>query len=224
MYTISRADEWRWYLTGVEPETQRMVGPNWISTNEYSMIGCNDGYVYGDTPWDGFEPGHIALPTTYDEVLDRMDTSAYALVNNPNPEDRLHLRETADKSAQSLGKFYNRTPVQVLKRGDTWTKVRISVGEASLTGYMMTKFLAFGREEKAALACAFPQKHMQDTYWDQGVLLLDQPAPGKGDHGRYYHASGDFIIGVVGDEWYIVMRADGAVGYVQQSAFWDGNG
>ena len=35
---------------------------------------------------------------------------------------------------------------------------------------------------------------------------------------------GDFIIGVSGDEWYIVLREDGAVGYVPQEIFWDGNG
>ena len=42
---------------------------------------------------------------------------------------------------------------------------------------------------------------------------------------RLFKQSGDdFIIGVSGEAWYVVLRADGTVGYVPQHAFWDGNG
>lgn len=224
MYTVSRAERGKWYLTGVDPNTQRTVGPDWASANEYAQIGRNDGYVYGDTWWDDFAPGHIDLPVSYEEALARMDTDVYALVHNPNPEDRLHLREKADKGAQSLGKFYNRTPVRVLERGDTWTKVRVGVGDSSLTGYMMTQYLAFDDAEKAELACAFPQLHLQETYWDTGIIMRAQPDPGSESRGRYFHRNEDMIVGVYGDEWFVVRRADGSVGYVLQSAFWAGNG
>lgn len=224
MYTVSRVERGRWYLTGVDPNTQRTVGPDWASANEYAQIGRNDGYVYGDTWWDDFAPGHIDLPVSYEEALERMDTGTYALVHNPDPEDRLHLREKADKSAKSLGKFYNRTPVCVLERGDTWTKVRVGIGDHSLTGYMMTQYLAFGDAEKAELACAFPQLHLQEAYWDTGLILRAQPDPESESRGRYFHQSEDMIIGVYGDEWFIVRCADGSVGYVLQSAFWAGNG
>lgn len=76
MYTIQRADVCKWYLTAVEPDTQRTVGPNWVSENEIAQIGRNDGYVYGDTWWDDFLPGHIDLPDTFEGVLNRMDTGA----------------------------------------------------------------------------------------------------------------------------------------------------
>lgn len=223
-YAVSREEEGTWYLTGSEPETQRTVGPDWAYTNEIAQIGRNDGYVYGDTWWDDFAPGHIDLPVTYEEALERMDTSVYALVHNPNPEDRLHLRETADKGARSLGKFYNRTPVRVLERGETWTKVRVGIGDESLTGYMMTKYLAFSDQQKAEVACAFPQLHLQEAYWDTGLALCAQPDPAGRSYGRYFNDGGDMIIGVYGEEWYIVLRADGSVGYVLQSAFWAGNG
>lgn len=224
MYTIHRADYRKWYLTAVEPETQRTVGPDWVCENDVTQIGRNDGYVYGDTWWDDFLPGHIDLPSSYEEVHERMDTSAYALVKNPNPEDRLHLRAEADKGAQSLGKFYNRTPVRVLKRGDTWTKVRVGIGDSGLTGYMMTKYLAFSDAEKAEIACAFPQLQLAEGYFERGALMLAEPSRNAEGRGMFKNGHGDMIIGVCGDEWFIIMREDGTVGYVLQSAFWAGNG
>ena len=224
MYTIYRVERRKWYLMGIDPQTQRSIGPDWVSMSDIAIPGRNDGYLYGDTWWDDFEPGRIDLPKTFDEVLERMDTGAYALVVNPNPEDRLHLRERADRGSKSLGKFFNRTPVRVLERGETWTKVRIGA-EVNLTGYMMTKYLAFTDEEKAAVACAFPQKHFSSEYYvENGLRLLAQPDPGGEYNGRYFHQNGDMIIGVYGDEYYIVLRSDGSVGYVIQIAFWDGNG
>ena len=224
MYSVLRAQAGKWYLTGIDPQTQRSIGPDWACMSDIAIPGRNDGYLYGDTWWDDFEPGRIDLPKTFDEVLERMDTSAYALVVNPNPEDRLHLRERADRGSKSLGKFFNRTPVRVLERGETWTKVRIGT-VANLTGYMMTKYLAFTDEEKAAVACAFPQKHFSSEYYvENGLRLLAQPDPGGDYNGLYFHQNGDMIIGVYGDEYYIVLRSDGSIGYVIQIAFWDGNG
>ena len=153
----------------------------------------------------------------------QMDPSAYALVNNPNPEDRLHLRAKPDKGAHSYGKFYNRTPVRVLERGDTWTKVEIGRGGATMTGYMMTKFLAFDEVKKEALACAFPQKLLREGY-PNGTYMYAEPRETAVTDRVFKRSSDDFIIGVYGDEWFVVMREDGAVGYVPQEIFWDGNG
>ena len=33
-----------------------------------------------------------------------------------------------------------------------------------------------------------------------------------------------WIVGVVGDECYILLNPDGSTGYLPQSWFWDGNG
>ena len=35
------------------------------------------------------------------------DYPAYAVVNNPNPQDRLHLREAPSADSASLGKYFN---------------------------------------------------------------------------------------------------------------------
>ena len=39
----------------------------------------------------------------------------YAVVNNPDPADMLNLRVKPDTGAISLGKFYNGTPVTILR-------------------------------------------------------------------------------------------------------------
>ena len=65
-----------------------------------------------------------------------------AVVNNPDPKDRLHLRKNAYGSADSLGKYYNGTVVVVLpdnKDNAEWIHVHIGNTE----GYMEAKYLAF---------------------------------------------------------------------------------
>jgi len=214
---------WRMdYIQGKEGMTILQGG---IRSMEIMGVKRNDEVVYGDHPWnDLFNVDFDALPHTFSQAADMIDQSAYALVHNPNSADRLHLRVKPDKGASSLGKFYNRTPVYILEQSKTWTKVRIGSEERGLTGYMMTKFLVFEEDEKAVLACAFPQKHFREELKERRTPLLLRADSSSEENGWFTHDYGDFIIGVVGDEWYVVMRADGAVGYVPQDLFWDGNG
>lgn len=224
MYTIERADEGSWMLRGVDAESGvRRIGPDYAAPDGQIVVYRNDGYIYGESPWGTLGEYSIALDGSYEEMAARINTSAYALVHNPNPEDRLHLRAKPDKGSHSYGKFYNRTPVIVLERGDTWTKVQIGRGSAALTGYMMTKFLTFDEKEKAALVCAFPQKLLREDH-PNGVHMHAEPRDAAVTKRMYKQSGDDFIIGVFGDEWYVVLRADGEVGYVPQHAFWDGNG
>jgi len=214
-----------WYLTSTYADEGVRYGMDAICSYEYAAIGRNDGVVYGLSLWGRIDLFDFnALPRTYAQALKGIDQSAYALVNNPNPADRLHLRVKPDRGAESLGKFYNRTPVRVLEYGKTWTKVRIGSELDGLTGYMMTQFLVFDEGEKAALACAFPQKHLIKDYLETGVAMYQEPSRRAEAFQRFENRHSDFIIGVVGDDWYVVMRSDGAVGYVPQDYFWDGNG
>lgn len=225
MYSVERVDEGCWVLRGMDAKNGvRTIGPDYAAPDGQTTVYRNDGYIYGASPWDVLRGRDIPLEDSYEEMTAQMDESAYALVNNPNPADRLHLRAIADKGSYSYGKFYNRTPVRVLRRGDTWTKVQIGRGENAMTGFMMTKFLAFGEAEKAQLACAFPQMQLKEEYKARGVLMLADPSRNAESRGMFQYDANDFIIGVCGDEWYVVLRADGAVGYVLQEAFWAGNG
>ena len=223
--TLAHLGDSCWYLTGTYADEGVRYGLDAVATYEHATVGRNDGFVYGTSPWGRIDLFDFhALPRTYEEALDGIDQSAYALVNNPNPADRLHLRVKPDKGAESLGKFYNRTPVYILKHGKTWTKVRVGSGLDGITGYMMTKYLAFDEAEKAAIACAFPQKQLMQDYLEAGVAMWQKPERKADRHSGFENAAGDFIIGVVEDAWYVVMRADGTVGYVPQDYFSDGNG
>ena len=213
-----------WMLSGMmADEVFSLTADSVISD---ASVGRNDGAVYGKHAWgDLFTVDFSTLPRTMEDASRQMDTSGYAFVNNPNPEDKLHLRTRASRNSASLGKFFNRTPVQVLSRDGEWANVRIGLGEASLEGYMMTAYLAFG-EDMEAVACAFPQMQWREGQESVGVALLSKPESGAKAiaKGAFTYGSGDYIIGVVGDSWYILMRADGSVGYARQSAFSAGNG
>ena len=52
----------------------------------------------------------------------------------------LNLRQTASLDAKVLGQYGTGTCIEVLSKGDTWSKVKVAGKE----GYMMTKYLNFG--------------------------------------------------------------------------------
>ena len=54
----------------------------------------------------------------------------------------LNLRQTASLDAKVLGQYGTGTWVEVIKKGETWSKVKVNCKE----GYMMTKYLDFGQK------------------------------------------------------------------------------
>ncbi len=134
------------------------------------------------------------------------DTAGWAVIHNPDPADRLHLRLSADRDSRSQGKFYNGTPVQVLSRGRTWCKVRIGLGPTARTGYMMTKYLAFGAEMQE-VERVFPDLIFREEYGHASPM-----------NGGY------LVVGVEEDKQYILLGDDGEVGYVPQAWMYGGNG
>jgi phosphate transport system substrate-binding protein len=73
------------------------------------------------------------------------DVSGYtrAVVNNPNPADRLNLRVNPNTSAESLGRFYNGVQVDILETNadDSWARVRIGNEPGVAEGWMLLKYL-----------------------------------------------------------------------------------
>lgn len=66
-----------------------------------------------------------------------------AVVNNPNPAERLHLRRSATAASASLGKYYNGTQATLIVGGTEYEGFsHVRIGDAE--GYMMTEYLAFG--------------------------------------------------------------------------------
>lgn len=111
-------------------------------------------YVFESTP--GWSKVQIDGVTGYmvSEYIVRTVTATptpatvttYALVNNPNPKDRLNLRAAANTGSASLGRYYNGTEVKVLEKGATWSRVEVQ-GKA---GYMMTQYLIFAADATAS--------------------------------------------------------------------------
>ena len=190
--------------------------PNSVACMEDSVSPMrNDGVHYGEHPWKMIETiDFTALPATKEAMLSSVDPSGYAVVNNPNPADRLHLREMPRKDARSLGKFYNRTPVRVFSIEGEWAKVAVG----TLTGYMMTKYLAFG-EAMDEVQCAFPQEFIREEI---DSLPLQPWKEGK-TVGHITRDTSFYIVGV-DEERYVLLTEDGWTGYVPQSEFYPGNG
>ena len=196
-------------------------GRNWISCEagpHYSRL-----YV-GDHPWtDISTTDWETLPASLEEALIHLDPSRWAVVNNPNPADRLHLRYRDDKTSPSFGKYYNGTPAEVLRTAGDWAFVRVG----GMTGWMMKEYLAFGKDAWEVHA-AFPglffvegKEHF--LVWKES-RLLDGKFPADGDW-SVERGENFIIMGIVGDEWYHVWFPDlDESGYMRQSDFWPGNG
>lgn len=188
--------------------------------------GGNAGFRYGNHPYsDVTDLPFAEFPTTYEEAVQHLDRTNWAVVNNPNPTDRLHLRTEPDRKSVSLGKFYNRTPVYVDEiRGD-WAHVTIG---RDLSGWMMTDYLAFGADMEK-VACAFPQLTVKEAYQEYGAdefvyeyrvfTVPDLSA----DTMRWHSGESYYLIGMAGN-FYIIMNSEEEIAYIPQEWLWAGNG
>ncbi|MBR3099748.1 MAG: SH3 domain-containing protein, partial [Clostridia bacterium] len=166
--------------------------------------------LYGDHPWDDItEIDWTRPPRRLDEAAERMDSSRYAMVVNPNPADRLHLRERADKGSRSQGKYYTGTPVEVLSVEGDWVQVAIG----GQRGFMMRRYLTFGQAGDALYLdlSAMPPLSARD----EKLKVYAEPQIGEYE----WHMNEDWntmrVIGIIGDEWYHVwFPATGEYGFV----------
>lgn len=209
--SFTRREDGRWLLSWCT-----CYGPSMdihFSANAFG-IRLHDAGADGE---DVFRVGTMASTDLFTINLSELngatpelDQSGWAVVNNPDPADRLHLRDGASKSGNSLGKFYNGTPVQVLERKGDWTRVQIGFGATARTGWMMTKYLTFGADMDA-VRDAFPELIFREEYEEQGTQLgYDYWVVGVEEEGR--------------TRQYILLGSDGMVMYVPQSWLWGGNG
>lgn len=159
------------------------------------------------------------FPRSYAEALSKLDKDGIAVVNNPDPQDRLHLREKPDRSSASLGKFYTGTPVQVLQRKGDWARIRLG----HLEGWMMRAYLAEGRRMAGIKPAFLDWSQKEDRSRVHYFSHPDTRNPAlpaevwTGNHN-------DPIIGVFEEDWLILMNDAGDVCYVLREAYSPGNG
>lgn len=218
---------------------QRMVEGTWqlewvmnsgAPSFDYNVEFCGVAYDWTNQGTDGLYIGSLSsgmddlltidlnqLPTSMESLISLVDPDGWAVVNNPNPADRLHLRVEPKRGAKSLGKFYNGTPVQVHETKGDWCRVSIGL-DGHLEGWMMKEYLAFG-EQMQDVDCVFPQLGLKEEH-QNAPAYADQDMDGNG-----YHLNGTiWIAGVVDDELYVILTNRGETGYMPQEWFWAGNG
>lgn len=213
------------------------IGTVWNFNNESPLVfGKNCFYSdidrnviwYGSHPWRDL--GIIDwdfIPASVEEAKNGFHSEEYAVVNNPDPQDRLHLREKPDKGSKSLGKYYNGTPVHVSEVHGDW--VCVYIGDQF--GWMMKKYLKFGSEGKPLLCdtSAMPELMARNIY---ELKVFAWPEEAYDSSGAFYvNAFSDpayhnmKVIGIIGDEWYHVWFPENdEYGFVKQSDLWEGNG
>ena len=177
--------------------------------------------LYGDHPWDDItQIDWSTLPHSLAEASARMDSVNYAMVVNPKPADRLHLRERADKGSRSRGKYYTGTPVTVSAQDGNWTLVVFGDWKSWVRGYMMKSYLTFGQAGSALILdmSAMPQLSSRSE------MLKVYAEPQNGAYAYHWDDTWK-VIGIIGNEWYHVwFPGPGEYGFVRKNDVWEGNG
>lgn len=187
----------------------------WELFRQPSAQGAYDMYGYGQAVWlMGFTDQwwHV-LVAGQDDTVDgfvpagSLDEPYHAVVNNPNPGDRLHLREEPSQGAKSLGKYYNGVAVTVYRiEGDgAWAYVEIP--GAKQMGYMDMRYLAFGTDA-AKVKSAKPSRFVKGG----SATLRDAPSASSRGIGRISGGSVVTVWGICGS-WYHV-EVNGLMGYL----------
>lgn len=217
-FTVSLAalDATHWRVSSFYPPGDQVrefsLGPNWIA-----LGSARDGYILGSHPWSDITTiDWTTLPADYESAAAQVDHDGWAMVNNPDPKDRLHLRAAPSRQAASYGKYYSGTPVRVLEQKGDWAKVRIGGRE----GWMMAEYLAFD-DDMALVEIAAPWL-MLLTGADASLYADYEDAVPCGtltEDVVYY------VIGVLGDDWYhLWFYYTDEYAYIRQNALWEGNG
>lgn len=190
-------------------------GRSWIS-----MEPATDGNRrFGDHPWADIRTmDWQSLPHSPEEAYAKLDASGWAVVNNPNPADRLHLRAEPDRAASSLGRYYNGTPLRILEEKDDWARVDIF----GITGWMMKEYLAFG-EKGHTVERALPTLVQLDDKVHHYVF--ETPATDRPIISCEYTRESLLVLAVVDEKWYHVwFPEDDLTGYVLMANWGEGNG
>lgn len=137
------------------------------------------------------------------------DNMRDAVIDNPNPSDRLNLRKGPGKSYESLGKYYNGLDVVFLHTTPNEAGWRHVVIEG-VTGYMQSEYLNYSSAGWSTPYMA-PLGTVQGA--PDGLPLRTAPSSSAEIKGTYDNGAQVEILGVV-DQWAHVRAMDGLCGYM----------
>ena len=138
----------------------------------------------------------------------KMTHGTIAVVNNPDPSDRLNLRTNPSPDAPTLGKYYNGTYLEVLSNEKNgWVKVSIF----DLEGYMMAKFLVY--PEQLEVGSSTVPSVKINNIGGTGLNLRKAQSTDSSSLGLYSNESTVRVFGV-SETWCHVQTEDGNVGFM----------
>ena len=125
-----------------------------------------------------------------------------AVVDNPNPADRLNLRIEPSLSSDSLGKYYNGVTVEILKVvNNDWVRVRIG----NVDGYMMRAYLRFNAST-GSVPSAMPTVTVSRAS-GRRLNLREKPSVDSQSLSLYEGGTKVQVLGLTRD-WYHVRAGD----------------
>ena len=138
-----------------------------------------------------------------------------AVVNNgSDPNSRLNMRDQPSRDASAAGQFYTGTPVEIVAdAGDGWSQVTIGGGVNSLSGYMMTRYLA---EDASAVQDMTKEMQVVSPYGTQSVVVRNTPSNSYDAVAMAEVGDEVRVIGTKGDYYYVLL-GDGSVGCLSTS-------
>ena len=132
-----------------------------------------------------------------------------AVINNPNPDDRLNLRTEPSADAPTLGKYYNGLAVTLLSsEKNGWYKVAVG----TLTGYMQAKFLETDPDKMGlvqGVSISFRVSNSSGT----GLNLRELQSTKSKSLGFYKNGEIGYLLGV-GETWCHVLIGADEVGFM----------
>lgn len=133
----------------------------------------------------------------------------YAVVNNPNLNDRLNLRKEPSTSSDYLGKYYNGVRVRVVDGApEGWCYVVMS---NSTSGYMLKKYLAFGDEANEV------QSAMPVYEAPEDMPLYYRPFDESNIKLTIRKGTSFEVMGIVSGWWHIMLDHDkGQCGFIRE--------
>lgn len=136
-----------------------------------------------------------------------------AVVNNPDPTDRLNLRDSPGSKGNSLRKYYSGVEVEILSSPSSdWAKVRIGSAE----GYMLKKFLATG-SAAASVQHAIPTGVVNVSYPQTKLALRERDSDDSAAVGSYDNGTSVLVLGVA-DSWlHVRVIGDGRMGFMRSA-------
>ena len=190
---------------------------------EYGFVRISDMSV-GDTvtfetetttvvrpAWQAKQAGQITTanwPVSHDQNYDGQFDYTVAIINNPNPSNRLNLREEPSSKSDSLGKYYNGVQGKVLEQRDGWVKV--SVG--GVVGWMDSNFLTLTTNPADAPVSQMPVLTIRNPNPAGQLNLRYGKSTSTPTNGAYPNGTQVIVLGF--DSTWAHVYVDGTFGYM----------